>query len=83
MTFKDKSSFPFRKSLIASVVIILCYLMVLILLYGVVNSTGMENGYILFAVWGGLLLFSLIAYWVYQIVRFRKVRKDENQGKRD
>ena len=83
MTFKDKSSFPLKKCLIASVVIILCYLMVLLLLYGVVNSTGFEHGHIIFAVWGALLGASLLAYWAYQVYRHLKNRKDEKQGKRD
>lgn len=82
MTFREKSSFPLRKSLIATIVIVLCYLMVLILLYGIVNSTKMEKGYIVFAVWGSLLGASLVAYWIYQIAHYLKDRKDENQGKR-
>ncbi len=83
MTFKDKSSFPLRKSLVATVVIILCYLMVLILLYGIVNSTKFEYGGIVFGIWGGLLGLSLVGYWAYRIVVYIKDRRDENQGKRD
>ncbi len=82
MTFKDRSSFPLRKSLVATTVIILCYLMVLILLYGIVNSTKFEYGSIVFGIWGGLLGLSLVAYWAYRIIHYIKDRRDENQGKR-
>lgn len=84
MTFKNKSSFPLKKCLVASVVILLCYLMVFTLLYAIVFSTKISPfAYIFFIVWGALLLLSLLAYWGYQIYRYRKNRKDEKQEKRN
>lgn len=81
MTFKDKSFFPLKKCLIASVVIILCYLMVFTLLYAIVYSTDVQPfAYIFFIVWGSLLGLSLLAYWIYQICQYRKKRKDEKEG---
>ena len=81
MTFKDRSSFPMKKCLVATIVIILCYLMVFTLLYAIVYSTDVQPfAYIFFIVWGSLLGVSLLLYWAYQIYQYRKKRKDEKEG---
>ena len=83
MTFKDHTPFPWRKCIIATIVIILCYLMVLAMLYGIVNAavdgTKETVNLIVIIVWSAALGASILAYWAVQIVKHRKIRKDEGK----
>ncbi len=83
MTFKDHTPFPWKKCIIATIVIILCYLLVLAALYGIVdaatNGVKETTNVIVISVWSGALGLSLIGYWIYQAVRHYKIRKDEGK----
>ncbi len=83
MTFKDHTPFPWKKCIIATVVIILCYLMVLAMLYGIVNAAASGTketvNLIVIIVWSSALGASLLAYWAVQIVKHLKTRKDEGK----
>ncbi|MFA6861662.1 MAG: hypothetical protein WCR56_04715 [Bacilli bacterium] len=75
----EHSAFPMKKCLIASLVIFICGVLVLTLLYAIVNSSSIpDKSWIFAVVWASLVVGSLIAYWIYQIIKYRKTRKDEN-----
>lgn len=65
-----------KKLIISTVLVILIGLMVLALLYTIVgNTNGKDKLWIVFIVWGGTLLLSLIALWIYQILRHKNEKK--------
>jgi VIT1/CCC1 family predicted Fe2+/Mn2+ transporter len=79
-TQDQHTHFPWKKSLIASLVIILCFLMVLGLLYAIINVSKLSDKSWIFAtVWACILGAFLIGYWIYQIVQFHQTRKDEKK----
>ena len=80
MKSSDHSKFPVKKALIASITILICYLMVLVLFMSIAYSASKgEYSWVVAVVWAGLLVISLIVYWTVQIVRYIKNRKDENK----
>ena len=79
---KDHTSFPVKRCVIASIVIILVFLIVLTLPISIIYSKDdLKYGWVLFLIWGILFAASLITYWIIQIVKFIKIRKDENTEK--
>lgn len=73
-----RSHFPWKKCLIATLVIILIAFMVLTLLYSIVHSGGHSDKYwIILLVWGIVFFLLLVGYWINQIVVYYRKRKDE------
>ena len=77
---KNYSSFPFKKCLIASLVITLSFLMVLSLLYGIIQINNLSRFNIVFiSIFLSLFFISLASYWLYQFFLYRKRKKDEEK----
>ena len=77
---KNHSSFPFKKCLIASLVITLSFLMVLSLLYGISQINNLSRFNIVFiSIFLSLFFISLASYWLYQFFLYRKRKKDEEK----
>jgi biotin transporter BioY len=77
--YAEHTKFPIKHCLVSTIVIIICGAIVLGMLYGIVNSTSVSSKAWIFAVvWASLLGASLIAFWIYQIIKYKKTRKDEN-----
>ncbi len=83
MTFKDHTPFPWKKCFTATFIIILCFLVALAALYGIVQAAtdGVQEltNLIVIIVWCSALGLSLAAYWITQILKYRKTRKDEGK----
>ena len=78
MKFENHTKFPLKRCLIASVVIILCYMMVLVLLYSIIYANKIpEYSYIIIICWASLTVLSLASYWIYQLIKYKKTRHDE------
>lgn len=78
MKFENHTKFPFKKCIIASIVILLCYLMVLVLLYSIIYANDLPKyAFIIFICWISLTIASILAYWIYQLIKYKKIRKDE------
>lgn len=74
------SKFPFKKCISASIVIIIVYVMILALLYGIIYSSKLTKYSAIFVyVWTGFLVLSLASYWIYQIIRYERNKKDERR----
>jgi hypothetical protein len=70
------NKFSLKKAIIASVVIAMVFMLLLGLLYSIaMNAAGQENLWIFLVVWGGSFVVSLIAYWIYQIVQYKRHHK--------
>lgn len=72
------SVFPWKRCWIATVIILLCAVMTVSLLVTIRDFTKIgDYNWIIILVWalvfGGLLVF----YWGYQIIQYRRKRKDE------
>ena len=81
---KNHSSFPFKKCLIASLVITLSFLMVLSLLYGIIQINNLSRFNIVFiSIFLSLFFISLASYWLYQFFLYRKRKKDEEKNWED
>ena len=75
---KDKSSFPTKRIWTGCIIIVIVYLLILALLYSIVNNVQGENHlWIFLLVWGILLILSLIAYILYQIIQYRKSKHEK------
>lgn len=73
-----KTHFPWKKCLIATVVILLCAFIVLTLLYSIVNANHQNEKYWIFLlVWGIVFGLMLFIYWLVQIGKYIDKRKDE------
>lgn len=64
-----------KKALTGSVLIILISFLLLGLLYAIVNNTTEKHLWIVFVIWGGILILSLLSYWIYQIKRYLENEK--------
>ena len=70
--------FPWKKCLIASLVIVICAFIVLTLLYSIVQVGKHNDKYWIFLlVWGLVFGTMLVVYWCVQITEYIKNRKDE------
>lgn len=79
MKYQNHSKFPLRKCVLASFVILLCFALVLTLLYAIVNSAGADDiGRIVLIVIISVFAALLVGYWIYQIIVYIEKRKDEN-----
>lgn len=73
-----RSHFPLKRCLIATLVIILCAVMVLTLLYSIINTQNLkEKSWIFILVWGAVFGGMTIFYWIEQTIKYIKKRKDE------
>ncbi|MFA6624350.1 MAG: hypothetical protein WCS80_01110 [Bacilli bacterium] len=80
MKDKNRTQFPLKRCLLATIVILLCALMVLALLYGIANSAKIpDKTWIFVVVWASLTGASVIGYWIYQSVLYVKIRKAEKE----
>ena len=78
MTYEKHTRFPFKKCIIASIVLLIVASMVLTLLVSITkNQPDDRLGFILLVVFLSLFSALLVGYWVYQIVRYIRTRKDE------
>lgn len=78
MTYDKHSKFPFRKCIIASIVIVIVASIVLTLLLSITkNQPDDRIAFILTVIFLSVFGALLLGYWIYQIVRYIGIRKDE------
>ena len=78
---KNKEKFPFRKAFVSSVIILMVSLLLLTLLYTIVNNvTDQKYIWIIFPVWGGMLVLGLAAYWIYQLKKYHDKKQEKRIG---
>lgn len=71
-----KKPFPFKKCIIASIIIIIVYVIILSLLINFANNiTDERYTFLIPLIWAICLSLSLIVYWVYQIIMYKKYGK--------
>lgn len=78
--YPTHTTFPIKKCWIASLVILLVAVIVLGLLYAIVGNKSAlkEKSWIFLLVWGIVFGVMLVGYWIHQIRKYIKTRKDEN-----
>lgn len=79
MNYQNHSKFPLKKCIIATIIIIICFLLVLTLLYSILYGVDQEDNYIVAIVWAVCLFLAILSYWIYQIVKHHKINKDEKR----
>ena len=78
MGYSKHTKFPFRKCIVASIVILIVASMVLTLLVSITKNQPDDTlGFILMVVFLSVFSALLLGYWIYQIVRYIGIRKDE------
>lgn len=78
MKYTGHTKFPIKKCLIATLCIILVFIIILGLLYSIIYGANIpDKSYIFLIVWSSMFTLSLLVYWIYQIIKYIKTRKDE------
>ncbi len=78
MSYEKHTKFPLKKCMIATVVILIVASIVLTLLLSITKSQPNDSiGFVLMIVFISVFGCLLIGYWIYQIVKFIGIRKDE------
>lgn len=73
------TKFPWKKCIIATVVILIVAVIVLSLFYAIaVNHRENDKNWIFFLVWGIVFGLMLLGYWLAQILKYIETRKDES-----
>lgn len=79
MNYQNHSKFPLKKCIIATIIIIICFLLVLTLLYSILYGVNQEDNYIVAIIWAVCLFLAILGYWIYQIIKHHKINKDEKR----
>lgn len=77
-TYQLRSHFPWKRCIIASIVILLCSVITIALIVPIRDYMNIgKYNWIIILVWslvfGGLLLF----FWIKEIIKYQRKRKDE------
>lgn len=72
---KNDNRFPLKKTIIATIIILLCALMVLSLLAVLKDNDNPKASTIFVIVWACCFSLLLIGYWIYQIIKFKKKKE--------
>lgn len=78
MANQRHTKFPMKKCIIMTMVLLIVYSIVLTLLLSISKNRPDDRlGFILMVVSLSLFLCFLVGYWIYQVIRYIGIRKDE------